>query len=256
MCNACQNFGPEHVHAFVGLSVMAVLGDVHSYIFTHHLATLHRGPCWTISTKVQFCQTAWKTDLCAVHTHPHQVALGCVKQRKLQMPGTANEHKRQETPTINPIDHQPTQLTDQAPSTIERAARESKRITQSSTAAVHAFSTATTCLHSVPQRTADGRVGAPQLPSICRRHTRRLSLDLQGQCCPRRGLVYVLMRNCVAVSSAGTGRAVSHTDVNEPAQPRKRARCAGSTDRACGENIFAAASSFAMRAADRASASA
>ena len=33
-----------------------------------------------------------------------------------------------------------TQLTDQAPSTIERAARESRRITQISTAAVHAFS--------------------------------------------------------------------------------------------------------------------
>ena len=31
---------------------------------------------------------------------------------------------RQETPTINPINRQPTHLTDQAPSTIERAARE------------------------------------------------------------------------------------------------------------------------------------
>ena len=32
--------------------------------------------------------------------------------------------KRQETPTINPTDREPTHLTDQAPSTIERAARE------------------------------------------------------------------------------------------------------------------------------------
>ena len=33
-------------------------------------------------------------------------------------------NKRQETPTIKPNDHQPTQLTDQAPSSIERAPRE------------------------------------------------------------------------------------------------------------------------------------
>ena len=70
-----------------------------------------------------------------------------VTRRKLQTPGTAEEHKRQETPTINPNDRQPTQLTDQAPSTIERAARDSRRITQISTAAVHAFSTATTRHH-------------------------------------------------------------------------------------------------------------
>ena len=40
---------------------------------------------------------------------------------------TAEEHKIQETPTIYPIDRQPTQLTDQAPSAIESAAR--RRIT-------------------------------------------------------------------------------------------------------------------------------
>ena len=47
-----------------------------------------------------------------------------VTRRKLQTPGTAEDHKRQETPTTNPIDRQPTHLTNQAPSTIERAARE------------------------------------------------------------------------------------------------------------------------------------
>ena len=34
----------------------------------------------------------------------------CVTRRKLQTPGTAEEHKRQETPAINPNDRQPTQL--------------------------------------------------------------------------------------------------------------------------------------------------
>ena len=46
----------------------------------------------------------------------------CVTRRKFGTPGIAEEHKRQETPTINAIDRQPTNLTDQAPSTIERAA--------------------------------------------------------------------------------------------------------------------------------------
>ena len=45
-----------------------------------------------------------------------------------QTPGTAKEHKRQETPTINPNHRQPAQLTDQAPGSIERAAQESTRI--------------------------------------------------------------------------------------------------------------------------------
>ena len=75
-----------------------------------------------------------------------------VTRRKLQTPGTAEEHKTQETPTINPNDRQPTQLTDEAPSTIERAARESRRITPISTAAVHAFSTATTRLQTLTQQ--------------------------------------------------------------------------------------------------------
>ena len=56
---------------------------------------------------------------------PHSVT-----RRKLQTPGTAEEHNRQEAPTINPIDHQPTHLTDQAPSTIKRAARETHNTTQ------------------------------------------------------------------------------------------------------------------------------
>ena len=37
----------------------------------------------------------------------------CVTRTKLQMPVTAEEHKRQETPTINPVDRQPAHLTDQ-----------------------------------------------------------------------------------------------------------------------------------------------
>ena len=43
----------------------------------------------------------------------------CATRRKLQTPGTAEEHTRQETPTSNPIDRQPTHLIDQAPGTIE-----------------------------------------------------------------------------------------------------------------------------------------
>ena len=77
---------------------------------------------------------------------------GGVTRRKLQTPGTAEEHKRQETPTINPNDHQPAQLTDHAPDAIDKAARESRRITQISTAAVNAFSTATSS-HQHPHPT-------------------------------------------------------------------------------------------------------
>ena len=71
----------------------------------------------------------------------------CVTWRKLQMPGTAEEQKIQEAPTVNPNGRQPAPLTDQAPGTIERAAQESTRLTPTSTAAVHAFSTATTRHH-------------------------------------------------------------------------------------------------------------
>ena len=58
-----------------------------------------------------------------------------VTRRKLQTPGTTDEHQRQETPTISPNYRQPAQLTDQAPGTIERAAQESRRITPTRTAA-------------------------------------------------------------------------------------------------------------------------
>ena len=71
----------------------------------------------------------------------------CVNRRKLKTPGTAEEHKRRETPTVNPNDRQPAQLTDQAPGTVERAAEESRRTTPTSTAAMHASSTATTRHH-------------------------------------------------------------------------------------------------------------
>ena len=49
---------------------------------------------------------------------------------------SAEEHQRQETPTINPIDRQLTRLTDKAPSTVVRAARETHNT--NNTAAVHA----------------------------------------------------------------------------------------------------------------------
>ena len=46
----------------------------------------------------------------------------CVTRRKLQTPGSAEEPKRQETPTKNPNDRRSAQLTYKAPGTIERAA--------------------------------------------------------------------------------------------------------------------------------------
>ena len=45
-------------------------------------------------------------------------ANACVTRRKLQTPGTAEEHQRQDTPTISPNDRQPAQLRDQAPGTL------------------------------------------------------------------------------------------------------------------------------------------
>ena len=64
---------------------------------------------------------------------PIRFAMG-VTRRKPQTLGTSKEHRRQETPSINPNDLQSAQLTDQAPGTIERAAQVSKRITPTSTA--------------------------------------------------------------------------------------------------------------------------
>ena len=68
-------------------------------------------------------------------------------RRKLQTPGSAEEHKRQGKPTINPNDRPQAYLTDQGTCTIEWAAQESRRITPTSTAAVLASSTATTRHH-------------------------------------------------------------------------------------------------------------
>ena len=50
---------------------------------------------------------------------------------------------------MNPNNSQTAHLTYQAPGTIERAAQESRRLTPTSTAAVHASSTATTRHHFV-----------------------------------------------------------------------------------------------------------
>ena len=68
-----------------------------------------------------------------------------VTRRKLQTPGTAEEHKRQETPTSNPIDRQPARLTDQAPRTVERAARETHKTNYHSSCAC--FTTTATRHH-------------------------------------------------------------------------------------------------------------
>ena len=85
--------------------------------------------CWPCHPHIHQ-QVSMPCSLVQIPSHPseRQVTnvswlLG-VTRRKLQTPGTAEEHKRQERPTINPIDRQPTHLTDQAPCTIERAARE------------------------------------------------------------------------------------------------------------------------------------
>ena len=86
-------------------------------------------------------------DLVSIHTFTSITDTRCVTRRKPQTPGTAEEHQRQETPTISPNDRQPAQLTDQAPGTIYRAAQESRRTTSTSTAAVHASSTATNRHH-------------------------------------------------------------------------------------------------------------
>ena len=60
---------------------------------------------------------------CTVYISVYQVVAALCYTEKSQTPGNAEEHKRQETPTINPIG--PTDnLTDQAPSTTERTARE------------------------------------------------------------------------------------------------------------------------------------
>ena len=48
-----------------------------------------------------------------------------VTRRKLRTPGTAKEHRKQVTPTINPGDRQAAQLTAQTPITNYRAAQES-----------------------------------------------------------------------------------------------------------------------------------
>ena len=78
-----------------------------------------------------------------IRTHPIESPGAEVAPGKPQTLGTAKEHKRQGTPTINTNVCQSAQLTDQAPGTIERAAQEPSRITPTSTAALHASSTAT-----------------------------------------------------------------------------------------------------------------
>ena len=87
----------------------------------------------------------WVGQLRGLHAGSLGARKLCVTRRKLQTPGTAEEHKRQETPTVNPTDRQPTRLTDQAPSTIERAAWETHNTNSHSIRA--RLSTATTRHH-------------------------------------------------------------------------------------------------------------
>ena len=65
----------------------------------------------------------------------------CITRREPQTPGTAKEPKRQEKPTISTKERQSAQLTHEAPGTIRRAAKESRRIIRTSTTALHASST-------------------------------------------------------------------------------------------------------------------
>ena len=59
-----------------------------------------------------------------------------VTLRKPEMPGTAKEHNRQETPRINANDRHLAQLTDQSLGTTTKTAQETSLITPSSTAAM------------------------------------------------------------------------------------------------------------------------
>ena len=61
-----------------------------------------------------------------------------VTRREFRTPGTAVEHNKQATPTINSNDRPPAHLTDHAQGTVERAAQEFRRITPAGTATVHA----------------------------------------------------------------------------------------------------------------------
>ena len=58
-------------------------------------------------------------------------------RRKLQTPGTAEEHKRKKTSTMKPSDRQPAELTDQAPGTVERAGKTHNTNQHSSRARLH-----------------------------------------------------------------------------------------------------------------------
>ena len=117
--------------------------------------------------------------------------LGCVTRRNLHTPGSAEEHKRQETPTTNPNDRQPAHLADQEAGTIEGAAQESRRITPASKAAGPSSSTTST-RHHYPHPT--GSPGPLSLRSPRRRtgglsstttHTLRAAAGTRGA--PRLG---------------------------------------------------------------------
>ena len=76
---------------------------------------------------------------------------------------------KQRKPTINPNDRQSETLTDQAPGTTERAALESSRITSTSTATLHASSTAIPINHHTDPAGSSPQSLQPTQPSARRR---------------------------------------------------------------------------------------
>ena len=76
------------------------------------------------------------------------VCSACVTRRKLQTPGNAEEHKRKETPTINPINRQTSQTKHQA----LPKGKPGRRITPINTAAVFVTTINTAAVHASAQQ--------------------------------------------------------------------------------------------------------
>ena len=103
--------------------------------------TITKLPGWLGVTRLAGCRAC----CCMACLSDGRCTGSSVTRRKLQTPGTAEEDRKHLLPTQTTVNRH--KLTDQATGTIERAARESRRITPISTAVVHAFSAATTRHH-------------------------------------------------------------------------------------------------------------
>ena len=79
---------------------------------------------------------------------------------------------KQRRPTVNPSDRQSAQLTDKAPGTIERAGNEVSRMTPTSTATLHASSTAAPSQHHTDPAGSSPESSQPTQPSAHRMHMR------------------------------------------------------------------------------------